>query len=390
MPQVETALVVGAGIAGCSAAIALADRGVRVQVVEKQAVWRFASSGIFVYSNGLEALRRLGVLPGILDAGFPVADGRNVYLDQHGESIVDVHYPAGADGVPPVVGIRRAEMHRVLVGRLAELGVDVRLGATATGVRTASGGAYAEVDLSDGSRQRVDLVVGADGIRSQLRAVVVGPHEPRSTGFGVWRSVHVRPPSVDVKILMMGVGKRLGIMPISRDQLYVFGTVLEPAGRWYPPEEWPRLMREKFAEFDGPARPLLDQLSADSEVLYTAVDEVAVPLPWHAGRAVLIGDAVHASTPFMGQGGAMAVEDAVILAELLDRPGDVASTLGEFGERRHPRCEFVQAASRAVGEAGAQEDPASCRARDEGMRATAQGQVDSFYRTLADMPLYGV
>src|SRR5690606_36917558 len=114
MNAIQNALIIGAGIAGCSAAIALAQRGVEVTLVEKQSEWRFQSSGIFVYSNGLAALRQLGVLDGILQAGFAVDDGKNIYLDHWGEPITDVYYPRGPQGEPPIVGIKRAEMHRVL------------------------------------------------------------------------------------------------------------------------------------------------------------------------------------------------------------------------------------------------------------------------------------
>jgi 2-polyprenyl-6-methoxyphenol hydroxylase-like FAD-dependent oxidoreductase len=273
-------------------------------------------------------------------------------------------------------------MHRILAARLDALGVEIRLATTVAKIGSPGGSDHAEVVFSDGVAQRFDLVVGADGIRSQVREAVAGPVAPRYTGFGVWRSVHERPRSLDAKIMMMGVGKRLGIMPISGDRLYIFGTVGEPAGRWHPKETWPEQMRERFAEFGGPARQFLDQLGPDSEVLYTAVEEVQAPLPWHAGRVLLIGDAAHASTPFMGQGGAMAVEDAVVLAEMLAERGICEETLRAFGERRYPMCRFVQDASRKVGEAGAVEDAASCERRDAAMQTTAQQQVDAFYREL--------
>lgn len=383
--QIKTALIVGAGIAGCSAAIALADRGVRVTLIEKQAEWRFQSSGIFVYCNGLEALRSVGVLPEILDAGFAIEDGRNVYLDHHGAPIVDVFYPSPNGGVPPILGIRRAEMHRVLANRLAGLDVQIRLSTTLARLHAPAGAAQAEVDFSDGTSEHFDLVIGADGIRSQVREAIVGPVAPRYTGFGVWRSVHARPPALTSKIMMMGVGKRLGIMPISRDLLYVFATVREPRESWFERASWPRTMRAKFDEFGGPARQFLDALGDASEVLYTAVEEVTIALPWHAGRVMVIGDAAHASTPFMGQGGAMAVEDAVVLADMLSLPGTLEATLRDFGQRRYPACKFVQDASRRVGEAGATEAPESCLLRNAQMREAAQGQVDGFYRTLYAM-----
>jgi 2-polyprenyl-6-methoxyphenol hydroxylase-like FAD-dependent oxidoreductase len=174
-------------------------------------------------------------------------------------------------------------------------------------------------------------------------------------------------------------------MPISSDMLYMFATVRESRDSWYERESWPHEMRARFNEFEGPARQFLAELGDNSEVLYTAVEEVTTPLPWHAGRAVLIGDAAHASTPFMGQGGAMAVQDAVVLAEMLSLPGAVSETLRAFGQQRYPACKFVQDASRRVGEAGATEDPESCVSRNSGMRETAQQHVDSFYRELYAM-----
>lgn len=385
-------LVVGAGIAGCSAAIALAQRGARVTLVEKQAEWRFQSSGIFVYANGLECFGRLGVLPQILEAGFAIPQGRNVYLDAAGAPIVDTFYPPGraAGGeVPAIVGIKRAGMHRVLARRLQALGIDIRLGTTVQTLLPGDADTPAQVTLSDGTEGRHDLVVAADGIRSQLRGMVFGDITPRYSGLGVWRSVHARPEALRDKIMQMAPGKRLGIMPISRDSLYLFGTVADPAKAWHPRAQWPQRMRDHFAEFGGPVRPFLDTLGPESEVLYTAVEEVVLPLPWHVGRTVLIGDAAHASTPFMGQGGAMAVEDALVLADCLAampaEGGSVEAMLRGFGAARYPMCRFVQDASRRVGDAGAREGAADLQARVQAMRATAQAQVDDFYRTLYGM-----
>jgi len=378
--RVEVRRVDGVGIAGCAAAIALAQAGARVTMLEQQREWKFQSSGIFIYHNGLEALDRLGVLPQIMAGGFAIADGRNIYLDERGAPITETRYPSRRPEIAPIVGIRRAELHRILAGRLGALGVDIRLGTTAVRIDQDAAAGQVAVVLSDGSAGRHDLVVGAEGIRSAIRRLVAGPLEPAYTGLGVWRSVHPRPRDLTAKIMMMGRGKRLGIMPISHDQLYLFGTLPEPAGQWYERADWPALMQARFAEFEGPARPFVRALSdAGAEVLYTAVEEVAAPLPWHRGRVVMIGDAAHASTPFMGQGGAMALEDAVLLAHGLSRGPDVETALRAFGQARQPLCQFVQEASRRVGEAGAQEDAAAIAARGETMRRTAQRQVDDFY-----------
>jgi 2-polyprenyl-6-methoxyphenol hydroxylase-like FAD-dependent oxidoreductase len=382
-------VIVGAGIAGCSLAIRLAHRGVRVTVVEKQDAWRFNSSGIFVYSNGLAELEKVGVLPEILEAGFVIDEGRNIYFDQHGGLITETRYPsAPGTCLPAILGIRRAELHRVLADRMRSLGVSVRLGTTVLSINDTAGMPLT-VSLSDGNALQPDLLVGADGIRSQIRGMLWGDMEPQDTGFGVWRSIHKRPPALREKIMMMGAGKRLGIMPISQDQLYVYATTNEPGHPRYDAARLHLTMRDKFSEFSGPAKALLEDIREPSQVVYTAVEEIRLPLPWNKGRVLLVGDAAHASTPFMGQGGTMAIEDGNVLAGLLEGGEDLISVLGQFGLRREPKCQFVQDVSRRVGEAGGLESEATCAARNERMRDQAQADVDSFYGRLHAFDLVG-
>ena len=381
MRKVEKVLVVGAGIAGCCAAIALAARGFRVRLIEKQDEWRFQSSGIFVYSNGLAHLRDIGVLDDVLSAGYVIDNGRNVYFDHRGEHLVDTFYPTADDGrAPAILGIKRAELHRVLANRLQHFGLSAELGTT-VGSFDQIGDSVAIV-LSNGAVENFDLVLGTDGLRSQIRKLAGFDIKPRYSGFGVWRSVHDRPAELRDKIMMMGPGKRFGIMPISADKLYTFGTIVEPEGKWYDPQAWPEMMAAKFREFEGPARRFIEELGPKSEVLYTAVEEIVMPLPWHAGRVVLLGDAAHASTPFMGQGGAMGVQDAVVLARLLDSDNDIHVILAAYGAARGPLCRFAQDVSRQVGENGAAGQSA---ADNDRFRQTAQQNVDVFYDKLADL-----
>jgi 2-polyprenyl-6-methoxyphenol hydroxylase-like FAD-dependent oxidoreductase len=367
-------------------AIGLARAGIETHLIERDADWTPTSSGIFIYTNGLLALDRLGVLDGIKQAGWVSPDGDNLYLTADGREITRTIYPSiGGAHIPPIVGIRRVDLHRVLAAEVARRGVIVHLGVTLSDVEDEAGRPVV-VHLSDGTQLTCDLLVGADGIRSQIRTHLFGAVEPTYTGFGVWRSTHAKPASIDTKIMTMGVGTRLGIMPISCDELYMFGTTLELDKPFYPRSHWHDLMRSKFADFRGPAGALLDELTSPEQVVYTAVEEVHLPLPWHRGRIVLIGDAAHSSSPFMGQGGAMALEDSVVLAEMLAEKGDLAATLQGFGERRYARCKFVQDASRRVGEAGATEDAAATIARDARLRSNGQSDVDSFYARMAETP----
>lgn len=372
----------GAGIAGCAAAIALAQAGHAVRVIERAERWHFASSGIFVYANGLESLRDLGVVPAILQAGFAVPEGRNAYFDQSGAPLTTTHYPSCDEGrIPAILGIRRSELHRILSARMQALGVTVTLGASITALHQSANSV--SITLHDGTKVDSALLVVAEGLRSTTRALAGWDIQPQYSGFTVWRSVHDRPKALTDKIMQMGRGKRFGIMPISDDQLYTFGTVPGPKPDHIAPNDWPATMATLFAEFDGPARLFLDALDATSEVLFTAVEEVALPLPWHRGRVVVIGDAAHAATPFMGQGGAAAMADGLALARHLSH-ADPDTALAAFGAERQPICAFVQDISRKVGEAGALETDADVAAREAHMRSGgAQVQVDQFYARLA-------
>jgi 2-polyprenyl-6-methoxyphenol hydroxylase-like FAD-dependent oxidoreductase len=173
-------------------------------------------------------------------------------------------------------------------------------------------------------------------------------------------------------------------MPISRDELYMFGTTREPGKPFYARASWATQMRSKFGAFKGPAEPLLAEITRAEQVFYTSVEEVHLKLPWSRGRVVLIGDAAHSSTPFMGQGGAMALEDAVLLAEMLDSASDIVAVLTAFSTRRFDRCKFVQDVSRGVGEAGAREDAEAIAGRNQRMQASAQQDVDHFYARMTE------
>jgi 2-polyprenyl-6-methoxyphenol hydroxylase-like FAD-dependent oxidoreductase len=380
-----SALICGAGIAGCALAIGLARLGWSVRLIDRQPAWHFQSSGIFVYSNGLTRFRELGVMDDMVASGFVIADGRNVYLHADGSPLAETYYPSRYAGqvLPPILGIRRAEMHRVLSAQLAQLGVQVQLGTTVQAIDQQAAGVA--LTLSNGEPLHCDLLLGADGIRSRVRELLWPQVQPQYSGFGVWRSVHRRPADLRDKIMMMAPGLRLGIMPISNEQLYLFGTVSAPAGTWHEPVQWPGLMRHCFASFGGPVRRFLDELGADSEVLYTAVEEIVMPGPWHSGRVLLIGDAAHASTPFMGQGGAMAVEDAVVLARLLARGTGIDEALVEFSRIRSPVCQFVQEVSRQVGISGAQADRAAHQRIAQAVADSGQARVDDFYQRLESL-----
>jgi 2-polyprenyl-6-methoxyphenol hydroxylase-like FAD-dependent oxidoreductase len=266
---------------------------------------------------------------------------------------------AGPD-VPPLVTIQRRVLHDILQAAVGRTGVRVRMATTVTAIDDSAAGVA--VRFSDGTVDRYDLVVGADGVRSAVRAMLFGVSDPIFTGYANWRVTLPKPADLTTITWMMGRGKSLGIIPIAADSLYLAGVTKEPDNPRYERADLPRLMREKFAEFGGRVPELLAQVRRPEQVVYTAIEEVTQPAPWHRGRVVLVGDAVHASTPFWAQGGSMAIEDVIVLAELIATGGSADAILPQWMARRYERAVGVQRGSLETGERGHREGPGAYEA----------------------------
>ncbi|HIF10547.1 MAG TPA: monooxygenase [Sneathiellales bacterium] len=375
-------LVVGGGICGLTVSIALKKKGMNPRIVEIQENWHPVSSGIFLNSNALRALRRVDVLDEIVAAGWGSEGDKMAIFDQDGNHLTDVTYPrlAGPD-VPAVLGLKRMELHNVLVKKTIAEDIPITKGTTIESFTEDAD--KIKATLTDGTTADYDLMIGADGIRSKVRAIAFDGVEPEFSSFGTWRCVCDRPKDLTTKIMMMGVGKRLGIMPISGDKLYVFATSREIGNPWYEKSSWYTTMKEKFSEFKGYAPELFAQSQSADDVVYAAVEEVKQPAPWHMGRVVILGDAAHASTPYLSQGAAMGIEDCIVLAELAAKSGPFLDNIHECTDRRYERCKFVQENSRAVGERGAVEDVDYCIERNKAVPQHAQAENDRIYEVIS-------
>lgn len=377
-------LIAGAGIAGLTLASALRLIGAEVVVAERRERFDPVASGIFITGNGLAMLERIGALDAAMARGFPSRDDLMEVYDDAGTHITTVTYPrVGGPHIPATVGMRRSHLQDVLETRARELDVEMRLGTTVTELHDVPGRGT-QVIFPDGCVDVFDLVVGADGIRSQVRGHLFVAREPRPSGFGVWRVVCPRPPDLDIKIMMISDGPRLGIMPISDDELYLFGVSREPADARYAPTTWRDGMLRRFGRFQRFAPELFAQGGAWH---FTQVEEVDAEHPWSRGTTVLIGDAAHATTPFLAQGASMAMEDAVVLAEMVaaTEPPAFPRMLEDFRARRLPRVAFVQHRSAAMGNEwegwGEAEGLGSATADD--LPATMQRAVDDVSEVLA-------
>jgi 2-polyprenyl-6-methoxyphenol hydroxylase-like FAD-dependent oxidoreductase len=203
------------------------------------------------------------------------------------------------------------------------------------------------VGFSDGSTGDYDLVVGADGIMSTIRALTLTAAVPSDLGAMNWRTISpIRPAGLSALEIHLGEGRVFGLVPMGAGRTYAFAYVI--AERFHDPLEG-RLtrLRNRFATFGGRVQEYLPSLERDDQVICSAMEWIECE-KWHVGRVLLVGDAAHASSPMMGQGGCMAMEDACVLAEELRASATVEHALASYASRRKPRVEWVQHQSMAL------------------------------------------
>lgn len=346
--QLKT-LIVGGGFSGMAAAIEMSKQGVAVELAEIDPGWRSYGAGISLGGATLRAFRQLGVLDAFLREG-NAADGVKMFLG-NGQPIGELPTPrlAGPD-VPGSGAIMRPTLARILSEATRASGTRVRLGVGFESLAQDAEGVT--VQFSDGSSGRYDLVVGADGLYSKVRQrVFPEAPTPRYTGQAVWRAVLSRPAEVGCTMMWMGPRTKPGINPVSREQMYMFITEHRPVNEQIDPKDFPRLMRALLEDFSAPLLGALrEQISEQSSIVFRPLEALLMPQPWHKGRVVLIGDAVHATTPHLASGACIGIEDGLVLADCVGSGASLGQSLQAFQDRRWERCRMVVENSLRLGE----------------------------------------
>jgi len=348
MAKVKKVLIIGGGIGGLSAAIALRRVGIAVDLVEIQPHLTVYGVGIIQHGNVVRAMAHLGLLDKYLNKAFAFEDV--VQYNANGDFVARVagHRLAGAN-YPANVGISRLELHKVLIGSAEEWGAHLRFGLTVDLLEEAA--AEVNARFTGGGEGTYDLVVGADGVHSKVRTMIFGDDlKPRYTGQSVWRYNFLRAPEIDHLATFAGPRGNAGLCPLADNLMYMFLTSSEPGNPRMPLEGLAEMFRARLAPFGGIVARLREQIVTSAEVVYRPLEVLLLPSPWYRGRVLLIGDAAHTTTPHLGQGAGMAIEDAVVLAELLDQDLSLETALERFMERRFERCKFVVESSIQVGE----------------------------------------
>jgi 2-polyprenyl-6-methoxyphenol hydroxylase-like FAD-dependent oxidoreductase len=354
VPAVNSVLVVGAGLAGAATAIHLAAAGVAVDLVEIKPDTAALGSGITLQGNALRELRSLGVWDQVRAAGYPFDVTGIRAPDPFGTVVAEIpDAKTGGPDLPAAMGMPRPELARILVDRATEVGVKVRFGTTFTELaqdHSTDGEDGVDVTFSDGSTGRYDLVVGADGVRSWTRRALGIDLETKSVGMGIWRVFGPRPDSVTRTDLIYGGPSFIaGYCPTAEDSLYAYIVEAAQDRSTLTPDEQLATMRELSLAYHGPWDEIRENLTDASKVNYTWFETHVLPAPWNRGRVVLVGDAAHTCPPTIAQGGAMALEDAVVLAELLVQGATLDQDLWDaFTARRYERAKTVVDASNSL------------------------------------------
>jgi 2-polyprenyl-6-methoxyphenol hydroxylase-like FAD-dependent oxidoreductase len=342
MPAPRTAIVIGAGIGGLAAAIALQRAGLTVAVYERTPTLAPVGAGLSLWANAIRALDHLGLHDAVAAPDLPAAIfGIRTW---RGELLVGATAEelAGWFGASGVV-VHRADLHAALLQATGP--VNVRLGMHCTGFEQDADGVTAF--FADGSQARSDLLIGADGLHSIVRAQLHGAQGPLYAGYTAWRAVvafdHARLQPGE----SWGAGRRFGHLPLRDGRVYWFAAATSPAGTHAPDGERAGLL----AAYRGWHAPIEDLIAATDEAAILRNDIFyRRPLAaWGVGRVTLLGDAAHPMTPDLGQGACQALEDAVVLGRCLAADNNVVTALRAYEGLRLPRTNRLVRQSRMAG-----------------------------------------
>lgn len=347
MAKINKVLVVGGGIGGQTAAIALKMQGIEVEIVEILAEYNVYGVGIIQQVNALKALEMIGVADEVMRRGSPY--GQVKLCLPFGKQVGLAGIPATGK-YPSHNGISRRILHEVLFEEAQKHHILYRMGITVATLDETSEGV--DVTFTDGSTGTYDIVVAADGVNSTTRNRVFGEYSPEYVGLSVWRYPFKRHEDLDTGYIFFGKKSKLGFIPMTADTMYMFLVSAEG-------EDNPTIPRHEMAVRlsayldEYPIKIAQDakaQITDNDLVNYRPLEKLHLANPWYKGRVVVIGDAAHATIPQLGSGAALAIEDAVVLADEFSKHDDYKQAFAAFMDRRYERCMNVVNASETLGE----------------------------------------
>lgn len=361
-------LIVGAGIGGLAAAISLGRAGHTLTVIEREARFAPVGAGIVLAPNAARALAWLGVP--LAEHGAPLLSLDIVRPDGALLNRIDTARLSAVYG--PTYAFARPRLHDALCAALPS-SVQLRMGAAPSNIRPLPD--RVEVTFQDGAAHSFDLLIGADGLRSHVRAQLLGPARYRYSGVTCYRGL-VPNPGIERALEAWGGETRVGVVPLRDGQLYYF--LVRSAPPRAPALRFPEALREVYGHYRGDVGKLFEVLDS-APPLHHDLEELEAPV-WGVPRVLLLGDAAHALTPNQGQGAAMAIEDALALTRILEQGADGA--LERYAATRHARVRAVQLDSRRLGQVAHLANPVLSWLRDAALRMMPERATHAQYRKI--------
>ncbi len=341
--------IVGAGMGGLAAAVTLRQAGFDVRVYEQAPAFARVGAGVQMMPNSMKVLRGIGVEAPLRRVAFQPYSHLNREWDS-GRVIRELPMPEELFGAPYLC-MHRADLHDTL--RCAVPAEIIHLDKKLVGLEQRS--SAIELRFADGTRAQADAVIGADGVHSVVRDIIIGPDMPIHGGRIAYRSVFSRAllNGFDIgpsRTKWWGPDRHIVIYYVNttRSELYFVTSVPEPA-EWLTRESWSAMgdvgeLRKAYKGFHQEVRAVLEACPDCHKWAILDRD----PLPrWSDGRVALLGDACHPMTPYMAQGAATAIEDAAVLARCLQESDDFEEGFNRYEANRKPRTSRIQAISRA-------------------------------------------
>ena len=355
------AVVIGAGIGGLTAAIALRRSGWDVTVCERSPELREVGAGLTLWTNAVKVLRKLGVGEAVEAAAGPIRQSE--LRSWRGRLLVGTDFGRLSEKLgAPTIGIHRADLQSVLADAVGR--EHIRTGMTCVAYNQDEKGANAL--FAEGDEVRGQILVGADGIKSLVRQQLLGLEPTRYAGYTAWRGVGLIdrpevPPGLTV--LAMGRGSQAGLLPIGRGRTYWFATANVAAGEAAGAGGHKADLLARFRDW-WPAIPAAVEATPDTAIIRNDIIDRPPVRKWTDGRVTLLGDAAHSTTPNLGQGACQAIESGFVLARCLKEAETAEAGLLAYEQSRFDRTARITNESWKLGKVFAYENPLKCWLRD--------------------------
>jgi 2-polyprenyl-6-methoxyphenol hydroxylase-like FAD-dependent oxidoreductase len=375
--------ILGGGIGGLTLAIALQRKNIDVVVYESAPQWKPLGAGVGLAGNAVKAFREIGIEQDVLAVGKVI---RNVVIrNKKGKALMstDSEEVSRRFGVVNNFAIHRADLHHVLISKLKPGTVQldkscIDFEQTADGV---------SIVFKDGTKANADYLIAADGIHSVARKKLLNDVKTRYAGYTCWRGVLDDLPAdfnQDETSETWGRGTRFGIVPLTRDRVYWFACVNAGANDPMMRSLNPMDLLTFFKDFHAPIPELIER---SAKVIWNDIIDIEPLTRFAFGRVVLMGDAAHATTPNLGQGACMAIEDAVVLSNLVDSQADAEEAFRLFEEKRIRRTTKIVNDSWQLGKMAQWENPVMTSLRDLAISLVPKSVADNQFKFIYDVSL---